>query len=377
MTTFGDKLRDCRGRCRDPESGRSLSQERLGELLGKVLGDHGYSGQTMSNWERGNSKPGVDDRLILVGLLTVLHNCGGLQAPGDANEFLTAGNYRPLDAGERREIFPGVQAEAINQPETAAQGHAGQARLQSLVDLFFSPTAELQEKLNQAVEGPPPSWPRVVAALIRWSLDHVTPRGVLQAICWLCVSLITFWALSPSLRWPFANPEHAREAMLLFVVCSVVTPLCVGALTSTNSNDYWIQQNLANTAELRLYTHQGAFVGFYIGYMVIFLTTLAGYHLSLGYGKLFAPAIGALPVAVGYFGARLVPYNLWRAYGRMRLQDGAEFFLFLLTGPLWGYFFYQYYPLLLTPMLGLVFCLFVLCIMALMMTWRQRHAIAT
>ena len=44
MASFGQLLRIHRRQCSDPLRGGSLTQERLGELLGETLGDDGYSG---------------------------------------------------------------------------------------------------------------------------------------------------------------------------------------------------------------------------------------------------------------------------------------------------------------------------------------------
>ena len=52
MTDFGTLLRTIRKRCVDPDvPGRSLTQERFGELVGKELGIQGsFSGAAVSDW---------------------------------------------------------------------------------------------------------------------------------------------------------------------------------------------------------------------------------------------------------------------------------------------------------------------------------------
>jgi uncharacterized membrane protein YfcA len=59
-----------------------------------------------------------------------------------------------------------------------------------------------------------------------------------------------------------------------------------------------------------------------------------------------------LGLILGNMGARVVPHNLWLAYKRLHLADGAIFFVVALLGPLWGFFFLQYYSVLLTPLFG-------------------------
>ncbi|MGB3713944.1 MAG: NACHT domain-containing protein [Candidatus Promineifilaceae bacterium] len=105
MRTFGQLLRIYRRQCQDPERGGLLTQDRLGELLGVALGDAGYSGAAVSDWERDKSKINEDDRLVLVNLIKVLHQCEGLETPAEANELLGAGNYRDLDSDESRSVF--------------------------------------------------------------------------------------------------------------------------------------------------------------------------------------------------------------------------------------------------------------------------------
>ena len=106
MTTFGHQLRIYRKQCQDPMRGGVLTQVRLGELLGDELGDAGYSGAAVSDWERDQSKINADDRLVLVSLIAVLHRGGGLPTLAEANQFLQIGNYRALDAQEQDQVFP-------------------------------------------------------------------------------------------------------------------------------------------------------------------------------------------------------------------------------------------------------------------------------
>lgn len=121
MRSFGQLLRLYRRQGKDALRGGLLTQERLGELLGQELGDAGYSGAAVSDWEHDKSKIHQDNRLVLVKLLVVLHRQGGFHSLEEANELLLAGNYRPLDGGEQGQIFPELAAEAISlEPATPA-----------------------------------------------------------------------------------------------------------------------------------------------------------------------------------------------------------------------------------------------------------------
>ena len=103
--TFGELVRYYRRQSSDPSRGGLLTQERLGELIGLQMGDAGYSGAAVSEWERNKSKIHADDRLVLLSLLSVLLLCGGLDSPQQADALLSAGNYRRLNRTERLQIF--------------------------------------------------------------------------------------------------------------------------------------------------------------------------------------------------------------------------------------------------------------------------------
>ena len=118
MQSFGAILRLYRRQCQDPLRGGPLTQVRLGELLGHYLGDLGYSGAAVSDWERNKSKISEDDRLVLVSLIRVLYEYGGLKTPEEADELLFAGNYRALNAAERQQLFPELSPESSSISET-------------------------------------------------------------------------------------------------------------------------------------------------------------------------------------------------------------------------------------------------------------------
>ncbi len=121
MSQFGKLLRTCRKKCVDPESGSALTQERLGERLGNALGNDGYTGAAVSDWERGKSHIHKDDRRVLVSLLRVLYQGGGLHTVEEADRVLLAGNYRPLDQQEERQIFVGEAMDSQKQSLGDAQ----------------------------------------------------------------------------------------------------------------------------------------------------------------------------------------------------------------------------------------------------------------
>ena len=366
MNGFGELLRVYRQRCKYHNDGRTtLSQGRLGELLGLELGTRGLSAAAVSDWERGASKIHADDRRVLVGLLKVLHEAGGLASLAEANELLEAGNYRALNSAERDQIFP---AGEIDLPPTPDPSH------QSLLDqLLIGSNEELRASVVRAQDGPPPAWPRILAALWRNRTDHWPASVAARTILWVWIWLLTWLLIAPSLRLSFANDEQASLDIRLFIAASVVIPLLIGLLTNTKDDPFWKKHGLGNARATRLYVYQGAGIGFNMGYFLILGISLLRYHLHIASYPWLEMTAAVLPLVIGNMAARLVPYNLWLAYGRLNVVDGWIFFSVALLGPFWGFFFMQYYPILLTPALGAFMILTAVTMIILIEAWRTRN----
>ncbi len=144
MPSFGQSLRYYRRQCRDPIRGGLLTQERLGELMGDAMGDSGYSGAAISDWERDKSKINADERLVLVSLVKILHQFGGLSAPTEADELLSSGNYRGLNNAEQQHAFPKLNQESrvneISSSETPEFTSLGQIEKPTTSQGWVSPT---------------------------------------------------------------------------------------------------------------------------------------------------------------------------------------------------------------------------------------------
>ena len=112
--TFGKRLRSLRQKTTDPDRGRMITQERFGELIGMEMGDGGYTGAAVSDWERDKSKINAADRGTLLGILAVLAKSGGLSDPAGANALLHLGDYRGLNAEELRQLFGIEPDEAVS-----------------------------------------------------------------------------------------------------------------------------------------------------------------------------------------------------------------------------------------------------------------------
>ncbi len=182
MTSFGQQLRVCRRQCSDPERGGLLTQERLGELIGQKMGDAGYSGAAVSDWERDRSKIHADDRRVLVALLTILHESGGIDDIEAANAFLAAGNYRHLDGEEAVDVFPnmaipsttGQMEMAAPVPKKAARSRAQRVLLDK-VESFW-----VDGVLKKAIAGGPLlSLPK---CMLYEAVDHPWEEALGQAL---------------------------------------------------------------------------------------------------------------------------------------------------------------------------------------------------
>lgn len=361
MKEFGEQLRRFRHRCNSSKSPHGkLTQEEFGELVGKELGMGGYTGAAVSDWERGKSK--IHDRPVLIAVVKVLYEHEGIKTREEVNQLLKAGNYRDLDPEEAEKIFDSVISDPDAEQPTLEQTSSKPPQ-PSLLENLFSSREELQQMITKAQDGPSPSWPRVLAAFMRKGSERIsiTPKSIL----WVWVWLLAWWLIGPSLRWPLADRDALLRAVGMYVTGTLVIPLLIGLLVNTKQNEYWKGHGLAESKLLRLYTYQGAGIGFNLGYFFVFPLMLVRYYLGFGASVWLEFAAVTVGLILGNMSARVVPHNLWRAYKRLHFADGAIFFVVALIGPLWGLFFLEFHSVLLTPWLGsmvilLAFTLFVI-----------------
>ena len=108
---FGAQLKAFRLRARSSTMrDKTLSQASLARLLNEALQVHPpyetYSHVMISYWEHGDSHIDARQRSVLISLVKVLHNCGGIRSLEDANALLRAGGYLALTAEEINAINP-------------------------------------------------------------------------------------------------------------------------------------------------------------------------------------------------------------------------------------------------------------------------------
>lgn len=347
MDQFGSLLRYFRQNSKESEfPERRLSQQRLGELIGQELGDRGVSGASISDWERGQNRIHSSDRLVLISLIKVLHQQNGIKTPEEANRLLEAGNYRALNTVEKRLIFPETALDSIIKTPEPKLNDDQKIISFLLKRVFLIPEDELPILLATVAEGPPPVWPRLVIALFQISLRKLTTSRILNALLWLLLWLFGQALITPSLFWPFTNEENADWAITLYSGGALILPLLIAALVNTRNDNFWQERALSDSPVTRLYTYQGAFIGFHLGYFLIFPLNLIFYYLNFDIMEFGRFILVAIPLTFGYLAAHKVPRNLWNTYGRLSLYDGAIFFVFLILGPIWGWFLRQYYSLL-------------------------------
>lgn len=356
MNEFGKQLRAFREQSRDPVTGKRLTQEVLGECIKKEIGVR-YTGAAVSDWEHGKSRISADHRLLLLSIIKILKQYGGIQSSADADLLLESGNYRGLNPLEKDELFPG-ETMRDDPPHQAQPSDNSNPTHRAWLDEhpYFS-LEKLRETIREESEGPHPIWPRVVVSVIRKATERITAVDVLRAILWLWIFVITYYLVSPSLQWSYMAGSKAFQTVVLYAIGSVILPLGIGAMTNTGNKTFWKEKELSRSAALHLYTYQGAYVGFHAGYFIVFLFT---FIQNLFGTQTIAWVEGIkilIPITISYLGAQLIPYNLWRAYKRLDLRDGGIFFVFALLGPLWAWFFLEFYEILLSPILGAVIIL--------------------
>lgn len=373
MATFGATLRAFRQASNDPNRlNRRLSQERLGRLIGEEMEDLGFSGAAVAYWESGESKISAQDRNVLLSLIKVLHKCGGLKTLTEANHFLESGNYRNLDDGEAQSIFLTEMPAGLDRLENERIPKSSALFL--IENLFAVSEEELKTLILKAKEdGPEPSWPHVLAALMRKVIDRFSITRT--SILWVWIGVAAWWLIAPSLRLPFENQGGMLLAVEKYMIGSLVIPLGIGLLINTRDNEYWKQQSGVNPLLLRLYTYQGAGIGFNLGYFFVYPFALIGYFLNVDTAVWLEIGAVLAGLIMGNMGARVVPHNLLRAYGRLRLSDGAIFFLVALMGPVWGFFLLEFYSVLLAPVTGVLVILLAITIIVGLKTRQPENQI--
>ncbi len=72
------------------------------------------------------------------------------------------------------------------------------------------------------------------------------------------------------------------------------------------------------------------------------------------------------PLVLSHAAARQVPFDLWRAFGGLRFtrSDALILIAFTLFGPMWGFFFFEFYEWILSPLIGIPLILLAIALAA-------------
>ena len=190
--SFGRMLQIARRNCHDPERGGPVTQEQFAELLSQDLGnERAPTAATVSNWERGRTRPRNYSRETLRTIVAVLLRCGGLANLTDAGALLLCGGYAPLTQEEAqyfREVMPKAAA--------ATEGSGGQPRPRSVQEMATGIAGAFDSESTQpdagenAVQSPSTSTPseaqHVQAAMLiavrHQSMEQIPTKAILSAL---------------------------------------------------------------------------------------------------------------------------------------------------------------------------------------------------
>lgn len=179
MSEFGRLLKNYRRNSQDPTRGGPLTQARLVELLEELAGLSGYPDNQVSYWENHRSIPHTE-RHLLIGLIRVLHHCGGIKTLAEANHLLRAGKYSDMSEAEAGQVNSAWQSATHTESTKPAP-------VSPTID--NEPVRRTPEQLSSFVAGPPITAPRqffgrtlllkrLFAAWVTFPLEHAAIIGL-------------------------------------------------------------------------------------------------------------------------------------------------------------------------------------------------------
>ncbi|MCB2209372.1 helix-turn-helix domain-containing protein [bacterium] len=306
--SFGSLLRLYRHRCSDPETGRRLSQERLGSLIGEKLGTP-YTAQAVSDWERDQSQIHKDHRQVLVALIQILHEMGGINHPEDAERLLAVGNYRGLTIAEQSQVFG--------------------SSIQSVKGKFQ------------------PSWFEKGLIAFGDKIQRLTPLAYFKTITLILSWLATWLGISPAMNIN-SQEQELLPAVVIFGLTSLIIPTGIAWSTPKGKKPraakplaLWVLQNI------------GSSIGYMLGNLSILALALISYHLLLyPWPRLIVLLLAIWPVLLSCTSVRLVPQNYLSSYGRIQFQDFKGMLITFLLPFLTAWTIYTFHTLLLSKVFG-------------------------
>ena len=298
--SFGFLLRQYRNKSIDPRTGRRLSQEALGSLIGEELGTP-YSAQAISDWEREKSQIHKDHRQVLRAIIKILHACGGISSPEEAESLLAAGNYRGLSHAEVETIF-----------------------------LTQTPTKSCTTD----------------SISLTWQKKNLTPTNVLSGtmgtLCWIA----TWLAIHPILD--FSNTDQSQ--LLGNAITLTVTGLVIPAIIA------WVlalQPGPSPSFASSALNYFGGIVGFSLGFSNVLALAQVSYNLYLyPWPPLLIFGFSLWPVVLSLVSADLTHRQLKTAKKEIHFRDFHFRWIVLVLPPAIGALLYNLHPVFSNRLLG-------------------------
>lgn len=372
---FGNRLRQMRLASRDPQDDRPLTQERLADCVSATLGiDPPIEGKMIGYWERGARRIRHDRRDLLVGLVVVLAQCGGVSSPQQADEWLRCGGYAPLDRHERRRVNPAwVEGDLMPfQPiEVEIESRFSPLPLPALATGFdwrrWLGMADIDEHMDL-------SWRGRAIVFVSRVLARITP----QSLLWLLLTVFALAVATPLLRWPLPAGQTRANAALLGVLANIVVPWCAAALTTADREDRFQLDEREVRRRLRFLKRTGAGVAWTSAYALLLMLVFLAYHFALAplpYWLLW-PLVAAC-VVWSHVAAARIPTDRYKMHGkRIDLATGDRLFsvIYLLFGVALPAVVYWLHDYLVTLPYAAWYVFAALLILALQALWNGRKA---
>jgi hypothetical protein len=314
-TSFGNLLRKYRLNTRDPETGRYLTQERLGSLIGEITGTP-YTAQAVSDWERQRSQIHKDHRMVLIALVQVLQAYGGLETLEQANRWLRSGNYRALNNAEALQAF---------------------------------------DALPSSNSGGAHPWTETLLTRMGAWFEMITPRRFFIAAFGGLLVLSAWLGIAPILSWPVMSQPHAVRAAIQYVLTSLLVPALIALLAAWNQSDRPAQERPLDWFLLRLI---GSAIGFHLGFLTLLALSIFSYHLGLyPWPRLLLLTASAWSPILAFACACQAPRNQHKAYGKLHIKEYGPMLLSLLLPILLGGYYSLSYSWFLSRVTGPLFLL--------------------
>lgn len=340
-TTFGELLRNYRTHTANPRTQRPLSQENMAELLN-------VAPATVSYWEQNQRQIRADDRRLLLLLIQILAEHGGIRTMAEANALLNAGQYRALSAEESAEWLSKLPGDEPRQHSVTSWRLVLPSSFFSM--LFGRDWPEDESRLAA-----------LVLHLLGRPADYLTAEGTLRMAGILLLWLSAAVAWSALLSWPYPSSADELRACVIWGSASVILPLLLGFISRADRQAELVERSGSRFAVI-IHRIIGAVVGYQVGAAIVLLVTLLLSYLALWpLARWVVVSLAAIPLLISYASARQMPYSYFHAFRQsqgdraaLRLNESDVFVgvVFMALGPALAAFLYFFGQWLRQPIFG-------------------------